>query len=79
MDMCTYPPIAYRVHPRTHDLITALNNGVAPKLEDKPAYFMLYCAGSDHEETAFIDEETYNRTYEEMPGHVLVMSVRTID
>ena len=79
MRMCDHPVIAFRVHNRTLDLITALNGGVTPEIEEKPTFFMIYCVGSDHEETDIISEETYNRTYEEMPSHLLTMQVTTID
>lgn len=79
MDMCEFQPIAIRVHRRTLDMITALNGGVTPEIEEKTTFFMIYCAGSDHEETEIISEETYARTYEPMPDHVHAMTVNTID
>lgn len=79
MDMCTYKPIAIRVHRRTIDMIRALDDSVALEgNEDK--IFMIYCADSDHEEYQIIDKETYDRTYEPMPDYVMAMSnVNTID
>lgn len=79
MDMCNFQPLAVRIVPRTLDMIAALNDGVTPELEAEPTYFMLYCADSDHEEAAIIDEPAFERTYGKMPGHVLAQYVHTID
>jgi hypothetical protein len=77
MKMCHYLPIAHIVCERTKEMITALNGGVAPKITEDTVtqYFMIYCAGSDHEEREFITTETYDQTYESMPNGVLVMYV----
>lgn len=78
MDMCKYGTIAIRVHRRTIDMIRALDDSVV--LEgNEDNYFMIYCADSDHEEYQTIDPATYERTYEEMPAHILAMQVHTID
>jgi hypothetical protein len=78
MEMCKHSTIAIRVHRRTISMINALDDSVALEgNEDK--YFMIFCADSDHEEYAIIDKETYDRTYEEMPGHIMAMTVKTID
>jgi hypothetical protein len=76
---CTHLPLAIRIRERTLSTITALNEGVTPEIEEKPTFFMIYCFGSDHEETAIIDEDTYARTYEPMPVHIDAMQVATID
>ena len=78
MYKCLAKTIAIRVHRRTIDMIRALDDSVV--LEGNEAnYFMLYCAESDHEESETISNETFLRTYEPMPGYVLVMFVNTID
>lgn len=79
MDMCNNLPLAIRIRNRTLSTITALNGGVTPQIEEKPTFFMIYCAFSDHEEAAIIDEETYARTYEPMPDYIDAMQVKTID
>ena len=79
MDMCKHKPLAIRVLPRTLDLITALNGGVTPEIEEAPTFFMIYCHGSDHEETEIIDEATYRRTYGPMPDYTDSARPTTID
>jgi hypothetical protein len=79
MDMCNYLPLAIRLRERTLSTITALNDGTEPEIRSYPEYFMIYCFGSDHEEMAIIDEETYSRTYEPMPVEIDAMQVNTID
>lgn len=76
---CQHRPTAIRIHPRTLDMIAALNGGVTPVITEKPSFFMIYCPGSDHEETDIIGEATYARTYTPMPGHLHSMTVTTID
>lgn len=79
MEMCTHQPIAIRIQERTLKMIAAENGGLEPQIEDVPTFFMIYCSGSDHEETAIIDEDTFNRTYKPMSSHVLGQFVTTID
>lgn len=79
MNMCTHQTLAIRVVERTLTMIAALNGGVEPSIERYPTYFMIYCVDSCHEESAIIDESTFNRTYGAMPGHVLSSYVTTID
>lgn len=78
MFMCTGKTVAVRVHRRTIDMIRALDDSVV--LEGNEGnYFMLYCTDTDHEEYQVIDQITYDRTYEPLPGHVYAMTVNTID
>lgn len=78
MEMCKHETIAIRVHRRTISMINALDDSVA--LEgNEGMYFMIFCVDSDHEEYATIGPEAYDRTYEQMPGHVMAMTVKTID
>lgn len=80
MQMCPHPASAIRVHRRTIDMIRALEPTVPLSIRGVDTlYFMIYCAGSDHEETEIITSEVYDRTYEAMPDHVHAMNVRTID
>lgn len=78
MFMCNHKTQAVRVHRRTMSLIELLDDSVTLEgNEDK--FFMLYCVDSDHEEYQIIDKDTYDRTYEPMPDHVMYMTVDTID
>lgn len=78
MDMCKFKPLAIRVHRRTINLIQSFDKKIELEgNEDK--FFMIYCYGSDHEETEMIDQVTYDRTYEAMPELELVNTVNTID
>jgi hypothetical protein len=79
MIVCDHLPLAIRITPRMLSTIASLNGGVTPEIEEAPTFFMIYCYGSDHEETEIISDETYKRTYEELPAHLDAMQVRTID
>lgn len=79
MQKCDHPVIAMQIHPKTLSMITALNGGVTPLIEEDTTYFMMYCVGSDHEDVEIIAKDTYDRTYEQMPDSILVMQVNTID
>lgn len=78
LERCTAETAAFRVAPRTLPMIHTLDDSVT--LEPmKQTYFMIYCVDTDHEEYQVIDEEVFNRTYGEMPKHVVAMHVTTID
>ena len=79
MQLCTFQTLAIRITKDNLAEIARLNGGVKPELEDAQTYFMLYCFISDHEEAAIIDEDTFLRTYGEMPENLRSMFVTTID
>lgn len=81
MDQCPYLPVAIPVLTRTLDIITALNYGITPEINEATCthVFMIYCFGSDHEDREVISLETYDRTYSAMPDMALVAYVNTID